>query len=332
VARNTQSFENDESYRRNVTERSAALLESISGAIESLARQFGTVVERLETGNQAGNRKRRDYERDELKWTIRAFIAGGAFSVVSLILSGLTLAVLVKTLGVYRGQATIMATQSTISRDVAAAATQANKLSELGLMAEVGVSQAIARNDDVVLTFTNTGHSKALNVVVHESHIITPEPKVPFDPFTFRDTLFHEQLRQIDKEEDAMIQEQAATYKAHMTTKQWRERVAAVKGYFEPIRNDLKMDWEKDKIRDTRPPEYVDELVAGGSADHVTQLRGLMGAHREPAFIFGTYSYEDELRHLHSARFCYRYSPESGVVSSCLIFRERTASPKSKNR
>jgi hypothetical protein len=116
VARKTQELESEEPDRRNEVQRPAVDLAPVSGAIESLSRQFATAIKTLDAENQADNRERRNYEANEFWWTRVAAIAGIGFSVFSLLLSGLTLWVLGSTLGVYRGQATIMATQADISK------------------------------------------------------------------------------------------------------------------------------------------------------------------------------------------------------------------------
>ena len=108
--------------RDREAKKPAVALEPISGAIESFSRQFTATVERLQADDQAENPQRRSYEASELKRTKIGARAAIGLSVVSLILSGLTLAVLYKTLGVYQGQATIMGNQAIImdrQRDVA---------------------------------------------------------------------------------------------------------------------------------------------------------------------------------------------------------------------
>ncbi len=114
MARKTQELESEKPDRRNEAGRPAVDLTPVSGAIDSLSRQFATAIETLDAENQADNRERRNYEANEFWWTRVAAIAGIGFSVFSLLLSGLTLWVLGSTLGVYRGQATIMSTQADI--------------------------------------------------------------------------------------------------------------------------------------------------------------------------------------------------------------------------
>ncbi len=89
--------------------------EKVSAALAKLTCEIAAFREQFQTDNQANERERRKYETGEqANWTKIAARAGICFSILSLALSAFTLIVLYRTLGVYQGQATIMATQAVI--------------------------------------------------------------------------------------------------------------------------------------------------------------------------------------------------------------------------
>lgn len=176
MVRKTQSLENKESAGYGETQNQAVPPESISAVIQAFSRQFVTAIEHLETQNQADSRQRQNYEADELKWTKCAARAGIGFSVLSLLLSGLTLWVLSRTLGVYHGQAKIMANQAALYKE-------ANQIAAISLAPNVIANVVWPKPEDYLsLTFTNIGHSTAYNFTIApkiSSRTFDPS----FDPF-----------------------------------------------------------------------------------------------------------------------------------------------------
>lgn len=151
MARKTQDLEHTEHDRNGEARDPAIALDKIGALLDASFKQS-------HSDDEAENRKRRDYETEELRWTKLGAKAAIVFSFFSVILSGLTLVVLDKTLGVYRGQASIMATQAQIT-----IATN-----EPILSATMRIEQS-----HPVLRWQNIGHASAKNVRVFVAFSMT---------------------------------------------------------------------------------------------------------------------------------------------------------------
>jgi hypothetical protein len=149
------------------------LLIEISAVIRSFSDSIIHFADKCDADQKA---ERHSYETDELHWTKIAARAGIGFSIVSLLLSGLTLAVLYRTYGVYQGQATIMAMQ-------AATGKEANQIAAISLAPRVIVSASWPKpEDNISFVFTNIGNSSAYNLVI-AANTIWRVPEADFDPF-----------------------------------------------------------------------------------------------------------------------------------------------------
>lgn len=165
MAKDSRPDEERERSQGNTPANYPALVEVVIGAaLRSLSSQVATLYDQLKSANESEQQERRERQASELYWNkTRAKTAIG-FSVASLFLSALTLAVLYKTLGLYRGQATIVSTQATIlskqheitEKTFSAIQTQATaaKLSALAATSQAESSKMQA--DAAALTARNT--------------------------------------------------------------------------------------------------------------------------------------------------------------------------------
>jgi hypothetical protein len=176
VARKTQEFEKTESYGDDQAKRIADTTNQIRATFEALSSQVGPFVQQSQTENETERTQRHVFQRKELFWTRFAAVAATVFSIASVTLSVFTVLVLDSTLGVYRGQATIMATQAALYKE-------ANRIAAINLAPNVIVGVAWIKPEDYFsLTFTNVGHSTAYNLTIApKTNSRTPEPN--FDPF-----------------------------------------------------------------------------------------------------------------------------------------------------
>lgn len=167
--------EKEKEQRATGTNREANIAEKIGASASELVREFAAFRKQLQADDQAEQRERREYETGELYWTRIAAVAAILFSFLSIILSGLTLLVLDKTLGVYRGQATIMATQAALTREAIEAAQR-----PILMVKMTNVTLTIGTVPTAKFEVDNLGRVPALKVrLLHCADIaIIPDDKI----------------------------------------------------------------------------------------------------------------------------------------------------------
>lgn len=323
-------------YKKQNTENESAESDNVGHALRILSGQFGTLLDEIEA-ERATEARERHKERSGQR-----IIAG-----IGTIIAFFTLAVLVKTCSVYNAinrteitQATIMATQATImdrqrqiSSDVASAAKDANKLSELGLVAEVGIEKASTCDaaGNAVLTFANTGQTKARNVEISAKFYGTNTSVTPnFDPFTDINALNRAIIQNgIDGYEN-MRRQRLALIKnpsPEVVANEKRRLNEDIDELERTFKNSMQQDIDQQRL--FLPPSYIQEIPAGDTADYSVSIGKQLVVPGTTAFIYGIYSYDDELGKPHNNnRFCWRYV--LGHPSSCLTFQPVAGEAKKK--